>query len=190
MLQPRPWRGRAPTSRARHPARWAHLWVPPTTTTAPWDGSLTIVPPSWWSRSAPSRGSSDRSGAPAAAGPGSRSSGPARRRCCRSRGPSRWARTRSHRPEGVVLAVELALDLAGEEDVRLLERVVVGLGRAAQLVVHREHRHVVRTELRGRRASSRRCRCRRPARCREPAEARPRASSLMRSVSSCGPVPS
>src|SRR4249919_1204928 len=36
-------------------------------------------------------------------------------------------------PERVVLAVELALDRAGEEDVRLLERVVVGLGRAAQL---------------------------------------------------------
>ena len=50
------------------------------------------------------------------------------------------------RPEGVVLAVELALDLAGEEDVRLLERVVVRLGGAAELVVDGEHRHVVGAE--------------------------------------------
>ena len=46
-----------------------------------------------------------------------------------------------------MLAVELRLDLAGEEDVGLLERMVVGLGRAAELVVDREHRHVVGAEL-------------------------------------------
>src|SRR6478735_6280079 len=45
--------------------------------------------------------------------------------------------------EGVVLAVDLALALAGEEDVGLLERMVVRLGGAAELVVDGEHRDVV-----------------------------------------------
>ena len=43
-------------------------------------------------------------------------------------------------------AVELGLDLAREEHVRLLERVVVRLRRAADLVVDGEHRHVVGAE--------------------------------------------
>ena len=48
--------------------------------------------------------------------------------------------TTSPGAERVRLAVELGLDLAREEHVRLLERVVVRLGRAAELVVDREHR--------------------------------------------------
>ncbi len=44
------------------------------------------------------------------------------------------------------LAVELGLDLARQEEVRLLERVVVLLGRAAELVVDREHRQQVGAE--------------------------------------------
>ena len=44
------------------------------------------------------------------------------------------------------LSVELRLDLAGEEEVRLLERVVVGLRRAARLVVDGEHRQQVGAE--------------------------------------------
>src|SRR4249919_3559798 len=50
------------------------------------------------------------------------------------------------RSERVVLAVHLALDLAGDEDVRLLERMVVRLGRAAQLIIDGEHRDVVGPE--------------------------------------------
>ena len=50
--------------------------------------------------------------------------------------------------ERVALAVELGLDLALEEEVRLLERVVVRLGGAAGLVVDGEHRHVVGAERR------------------------------------------
>src|SRR5262245_15388722 len=42
------------------------------------------------------------------------------------------------RPDRVDVAVELRLDLALEEEVGLLERVVVLLGRAARLVVDRE----------------------------------------------------
>src|SRR5205809_554282 len=45
-----------------------------------------------------------------------------------------------------VLPVHLALDLAREEHVGLLERVVVRLGRATELVVDREHRDVVGAE--------------------------------------------
>ena len=45
-----------------------------------------------------------------------------------------------------MLPVELTLDLAREEEVRLLERMVVGLGSAADLVVDREHRHVIGAE--------------------------------------------
>ena len=51
------------------------------------------------------------------------------------------------RPDRVDLAVELELDLASEEEVGLLERVVVGLGRPADLVVDREHRQQVGAEV-------------------------------------------
>ncbi len=44
------------------------------------------------------------------------------------------------RPQGDLLAVEDALDLAVEEEVRLLERVVVDLRRATRLVVDGEDR--------------------------------------------------
>ena len=54
--------------------------------------------------------------------------------------------TTSPGAERVRLAVELGLDLAREEDVGLLERVVVRLRRAADLVVDGEHRHVVGAE--------------------------------------------
>src|SRR3954451_6826783 len=50
------------------------------------------------------------------------------------------------RPKRRRLAVELGLDLAGQEEVRLLERVVVRLRRAADLVVDREDREQVGTE--------------------------------------------
>ena len=42
-----------------------------------------------------------------------------------------------------MLAVELGLDLAVEDQVGLLEGVVVGLCRTVGLVVDREHRQVV-----------------------------------------------
>src|SRR5690349_486748 len=42
------------------------------------------------------------------------------------------------RAQGVLDPVELRLDLAREEEVRLLERVVVLLGAASGLVIHRE----------------------------------------------------
>src|SRR3954462_4156344 len=53
------------------------------------------------------------------------------------------AHAREHdlaRAKGGRRAVGLGADLAGEEHVRLLERVVVGLRRAADLVVDGEHR--------------------------------------------------
>ncbi len=50
------------------------------------------------------------------------------------------------RTERVRLPVHLSLDLAGEEEVCLLERVVVLLGRSADLVVDREHRRVIGAE--------------------------------------------
>ena len=97
-------------------------------------------------RARPRTAASGRRCGPAAGAPGSRSSGHGRGRRSRSRAGCRRPRTRRPRAERERLAVELGLDLAREEDVRLLERVVVRLGGAADLVVDREHRHVVGAE--------------------------------------------
>ena len=59
------------------------------------------------------------------------------------------------------IAVDERVDLALDEHVRLFEGVIVGVGDRGGLVIDDEHGVQLRAHLRGRSASSPRCRCRR-----------------------------